>query len=473
MNIVVFSINPLYPDLVTGGASSHLKDICLFLGINHKISVFCPRIPDSYIPFNWGENILVNPCLNFKMPFPYPYNITAYELADNIELLTKALGESDVFYIHDCQWLIPQMCTLTPTVIGIQDVVYPETNLGLFMLGYADEIITVSSYTSQYLISTVGRYFSNLDDRVSVIECGIDWDFFKKVAPSKELLSLLKLSNNDVSNKRFILHPHRPEATKGLEDTLNVFARLVHEYSFTDLQLLVPEWIPSMMSEGDLAFRNDMLKLIFELNLTDKVHFHPWIPQKLMPEYLSIGSLTLALGSFVEAFGKSVYESLGCETPCIYTKVSAHRHNLLNVLPGVDFGDYEQATWYAKEYLNGSIKLNESMLSLLKNRLELKQQVSLVAEVITKATKKPPLKIKVFKEEESIKDKYYKLAPWCYHSVKGIYHDYKCKFYNDTILNSLFQNFSYLPFKFTEIIKLGASASKVTEFCREGFIVPL
>ncbi|MEZ4516570.1 MAG: glycosyltransferase [Chloroflexota bacterium] len=76
------------------------------------------------------------------------------------------------------------------------------------------------------------------------------------------------------------------------------------------------------------AFYRQMEQEIAERGLQDYFVFHDWIPQHLMPQYYSLGQVTLSLGHFVESFGNAVYESLGCGTPTIAARVATHRELL-------------------------------------------------------------------------------------------------------------------------------------------------
>ena len=87
--------------------------------------------------------------------------------------------------------------------------------------------------------------------------------------------------------------------------------------------------------------------------LTGHVHVHPWVPQRLMPDYYRLGDLTLALGHFMEAFGNTVYESLACGTPAIAARVSTHRTLMPDeLLPKVHFGDADDTTQVAAAMLD-------------------------------------------------------------------------------------------------------------------------
>ena len=84
-----------------------------------------------------------------------------------------------------------------------------------------------------------------------------------------------------------------------------------------------------------------------------------------MPEYYSLGGVTLALGHFVESFGNTVYESLGCGTPAIVARISSHRELLPeSLVDKVDFGDHDTAPAIAAEFCaaNGAPRRRRSTI---------------------------------------------------------------------------------------------------------------
>ncbi len=95
MKIVAFSINPLFPDHVMGGAPKHLQSIALHLGeLGHQVTVLATRREDSAVPFRWHENVEVRPVLPFHQPFPQPYGIPAYAMAAILQDVGEALLEA-------------------------------------------------------------------------------------------------------------------------------------------------------------------------------------------------------------------------------------------------------------------------------------------------------------------------------------------------------------------------------------------
>lgn len=90
---------------------------------------------------------------------------------------------------------------------------------------------------------------------------GIDFDVFKPV-PFEQLA---KRFHVDPQRDIILLHPHRPEPGKGLSETIQVVARLVHQHGMQQVKVLIPEWIESMVSGGDASFYQQMLHLMEKL----------------------------------------------------------------------------------------------------------------------------------------------------------------------------------------------------------------
>jgi len=92
LKIIGFSINPLFPDRVTGGASKHLMNVCRYLEEHgHEVVVLCARADASQEPFTFGEHIQVKPELPFHLPFPQPYAIPPGDLALIAEVVAREL----------------------------------------------------------------------------------------------------------------------------------------------------------------------------------------------------------------------------------------------------------------------------------------------------------------------------------------------------------------------------------------------
>ena len=218
MKVVIFSINPIFPKLVTGGASKHLYHIASYLGQEgHRVEIVCAQAEGLQKAFNWAENVTVHPILPFHLPFPQPYAISGGELALIVDRLAEHLQSADRFYIHDGEFLLPDLYANIPTVISFRDNIYPESVLGSF-IGRADDILCVSEFSAAVIAATAGRYYPGLTDRIHQVNNGIDYSVYKPV----DTTALAQRLGVDPVNETILLHPHRPEPGKGLPETIRL-----------------------------------------------------------------------------------------------------------------------------------------------------------------------------------------------------------------------------------------------------------
>jgi glycosyltransferase involved in cell wall biosynthesis len=465
MKIVAFSINPLFADHVMGGAPKHLQSIVLHLGeLGHQVTVLATRREDSQQPFRWHENVEVLPVLPFRQPFPQPYAVPAYDLAAVVQIVGEHLQTADRFYMHDGEFLFPYAYQHVPTVVSLRDNVYPETLQGGFLF-QGDRLILISEYARQYFLHTAGRFFPGYAERAVVIHNGVDWDHFKPQTPT-EILDIVPV---EPGRYPIVLHPHRPEDTKGIRQTLAVADLLVHQYGFGDLRVLVPEWLDYGLSRELRDYYDDLRNEIAERNLAENIVFHGWIPQSLMPQYYSLGSVTLALGRFVESFGNSVYESLGCGTPAIPVRISSHREILPeDLVDKVDYNDIETAAAIAAEIINSGRRTSVQTLAYLHEHYNVHKQRAAYADVILHAQRLGPLAYQLRSLDEHVR---YQLAPWCYRAKRGIYHDFRSDYLADSDLDGLLAAFPD-GFMLTNAQSRGIAPDTVCQWYRDGYLVP-
>jgi glycosyltransferase involved in cell wall biosynthesis len=467
MHIVMFSINPLFPDVVMGGAPKHLGNIALHLGrLGHDVTVLCTRADENARPFRWHERVEVLPLLRFKQPFPQPYAVPAYDLATALQDVGDYLASADRFYMHDGELLFPYAYQHIPTVISLRDNVYPETLLGGFLF-QADRLILISEYSRQYVLHTMGRFFPELEARIEVIHNGLDWAKFKPTQPD-DILNLLPA---DLAERPVLLHPHRPEESKGIRQTIAVVDRLVHQHGLHDLIALAPRW-HDIQATGELReFYQNIEREIAEKKLLDNFFFHDWIPQDMMPQYFSLGDVTLSLGHFPESFGNAVYESMGCGTPSIVARISTHRELLPdNLIHKVDYGDVDRAAAIATQIITEKVQPSTEALDYLEAHYSIERQLDRYADVILNAKISTP---PAYAHQSFDAETRFRLAPWCYHSSeRGVYHDFYANYRPMDEILSLLRRY---PDGFT---LMQANANAVTEadvmaYYRDGYLVPL
>ncbi|MBC7870946.1 MAG: glycosyltransferase family 4 protein [Chitinophagaceae bacterium] len=466
MKIVMFSINPLFPSYVMGGAPKHLQNIALYLGeLGHEVTILCTQVGGMQESFQWHPQVTVLPMLRFKQPFPQPYATPAYNLAAALQDMGDYLQDADRFYMHDGEFLFPYAYRHVPTVISLRDNVYPETLLGGFLF-QGDKLILISEYSRLYYQHTVGRFFPDFAERVEVIRNGIDWDKFKPTEPG-QILSVIPV-NPEL--QPIVLHPHRPEESKGIRQTIAVVDLLVHQYGLNNLIALAPKWMDLQLTSELRDFYDDIQRQIIIRGLQDNFVFHDWVPQELMPEYFSLGSVTLSLGNFVESFGNAVYESLGCGTPTIAARISTHRELLPDhLLDKVDYSDIETAAAIAASIIKEKRRTSPATLDYLYENYSTERQLAQYADVILNAKKSGEL---VYQHPQINATSRYSLAPWCYVSRRGIYHDFRADYFTNTEFNRLIQHYPQ-GFTLQQAEQGGISAHDVLMYYQDGYLIPL
>jgi glycosyltransferase involved in cell wall biosynthesis len=462
MKITAFAINPLYPDQVIGGSTKHLHNVAVHLGeLGHEVTIFSTRREDTAVFFRWHENVEIRPELTFKQPFPQPYDTAPHNIAWNIQRVAEHLATADRFYMHDGELLFPPLYADKPAIISLRDNVYPETLLGSFLFR-ADALIAIAEYSRQVYVNTAGQFFPELAQRTITINNGLDFAKFYPAPPDPAIFAYV---NIDPSQYDVILHPHRPEVSKGFPQTIEVVDRLVKQYGYKNLRVLVPEWFASNMNLEVQAFMEAMLADIAARGLTEHFVFHGWIPQSLMPDYYRLGRATLALGHFVEAFGNVPYESLACGTPAVVARVATHRSLLPDeLIAKVHFGDHDTAASLTAEILAQKQRTSPETMAYLKAHYSIEAQLAAYAEVILHTPKQPPL---AYRLQPLTGQTRYQLAPWCYVHEGQIFHDYRAEHTAVADLIHLLQNH---PHGFTPA---ATDPSAVAEWYKLGYIVPL
>ncbi len=467
MKILMFSITPLFPDHDMGGGQKHLRTIAMHLAEQgHEITLLSTRRSDTPESFRWHENALVLPILRFKQPFPAPYDTPAYNIASIVQDVGEYMEQADRFYIHDGEFVFPYVYRSKPTVVGLRDNVYPETTQGAFHFE-GDTLIVISEYARQFFLQTVGRFFPELPSRMKVIRNSIDWNRFQPTKP-RRILDLIPGIHPQVHT--IVLHPHRPEDSKGIWQTIEVADRLVHQYGFAQLRVLVPRWLGVQADPGVQDLYNRVEREIAQRNLSEHFIFHPWVPVSLIPEYYSLAGVTLALGHFVESFGNTVYESLGCGTPAIVARISSHRELLPeSLVDKVDFGDHDTAAALAADILRAQRRTPQATIDYLHQHFRVDDQLNAYAETILNAQLAQPMQYHFDPISAATR---FRLPIWCYRAgAKGIYHDYLVSYYRDDALEGLLDAYPD-GFDVAEAGAQGVDAAQVQAWYREGYLVP-
>lgn len=466
MHIAMFSINPLFPNTVMGGAPKHLQNIAIHMGtLGHRVSVICTRADGSETPFQWYENVTVLPVLPFKQPFPQPYAVSAHDMARIIQATGDLLASADRFYMHDGELLFPFMYSHIPTVVSLRDNVYPETLHGGFLFA-GHTMVLISDYSRRFVEATMGRFFPELNKRITVIPNGLDWSRFRPTPPD----AILNYLPFDPQQHTVILHPHRPEESKGMLQTIAAVDLLVNHYGHHDIRTLIPRWLNVQDTPELDSFYHRVQTEINARGLTEHIVFHDWIPQRLMPEYFSLGAVTFSLGHFAESFGNAVYESLGCGTPSIAARITTHRELLPpHLIDTVDFDDAESAALIAHDIIINHRRTTPKTLEYLHRHYAVERQLAQYAEAILSATvTAPPTYVHPTRDDSTP----HVLAPWCYRSPRGVYHDFRASYVDLGTLDALLTEYPNGVSR-AEAATHGITPEEFETRYEQGYIVPV
>lgn len=430
MHIVAFSMTPLYPNRVMGGAQKQLYTVVMHLArLGHRVTVLCTRRqPDAVHPFQWHDNATVRPVFRFKQPYPEPYAAPIYDLAAAVQTLSEYLHDADVFYSHDGGFIFPYVHAHVPTVVSLRSVIFSETLQSAFLF-QGDDLILISQHQRDTLLQTVGRFFPALQDRTHIIYNGLDFDHFQPTAP-------LLIPEADPKQHAIVLFPHRPEAPKGIYDAIEVAQRLVYTHGIHNLRVLVPRWLESALSPIDRAFYDDLMQRITDKGLQEHFVFHEWVSQRDMPAYYSLGQVTLAIGSYVETFGNVPYESLACGTPAIVSKVGPARELLPDsLMDKIAYGDHDHAAQIAARIIHNNEGTAPDTLRDLRTRFQQPDMAAAYADVILNATKRPPLSYQAAPTVTA--DTHFVLPAWVYRTDDGrLYHDFRAEYQAETTVHA-------------------------------------
>ena len=167
-----------------------------------------------------------------------------------------------------------------------------------------------------------------------------------------------------------------------------------------------------------------------EAGLSEAVVFHDWINEDLISEYYSLADVTMCIGNCVETCGNTPFESLGCGTPPVLSRVATYRDLLSDEhVDRVDYGDIDDTARRVNAILLEKRRTSPATIQYLRTEFSQDKMVSAYASVILNAVKKQPLYYQVPRLTHKTA---YRLAPWCYHSPQhGIYHDFLAAYHQD------------------------------------------
>lgn len=172
---------------------------------------------------------------------------------------------------------------------------------------HSDHLITVSDNTKKDLISL----FNTDPGKVTTTHLGVD-DSFKPIDNSE---MFLKIRNKYSLPEKFILYVGLIEPRKNLQSLVEAYAKFLKISELKDnIHLILA---------GRWGWESkELIKLISDLNIVEKVHFPGYIDSEDLP-FLYNMAIVFVYPSYYEGFGLPVLEAMACGTPVITSNISS------------------------------------------------------------------------------------------------------------------------------------------------------
>jgi len=173
----------------------------------------------------------------------------------------------------------------------------------------ADHSIAVSNCVKDYVINN----FSVPEQKITVIQRGVDVNYFRKRPPSEQWHQDLLLSYPHLRNKRILMMPGRITRWKGQIQFLEVMAELIQTAPVSPNKPPCHGVIVGGAEPGKEHFLEELTQLRNQLGLQHHVSF---LGQRSdMAELYQLADLVCHLSTKPEPFGRTVTEALASGTP--------------------------------------------------------------------------------------------------------------------------------------------------------------
>jgi glycosyltransferase involved in cell wall biosynthesis len=177
------------------------------------------------------------------------------------------------------------------------------------VMAKADHSIAVSNCVKDYVINN----FSVPEQKITVIQRGVDVNYFRKRPPSEQWHRDLLLSYPHLNNKRILMMPGRITRWKGQLQFLEVMAELIQKAPVSPDEPPYHGIIVGGAEPGKERFLEQLTQVRNRLGLQQHVSF---LGQRSdMAELYQLADLVCHLSTKPEPFGRTVTEALASGTP--------------------------------------------------------------------------------------------------------------------------------------------------------------
>jgi glycosyltransferase involved in cell wall biosynthesis len=200
-----------------------------------------------------------------------------------------------------------------PLIVSIMDVIHLSSpayrgNLSTFFYARpmlnavarkADHIVTVSRYSKNEIIETLGIPGS----KITVIPCGVSEEFTANPASweSPDVATILRIAIP------FLLYVGNLKPHKNVATLLRAFAAVRKKNKLSHSLVIVGD---------DARWKQSVVDECSRLGIRDHTKFLSHVPQSLLPHVYAAADLVV-MPSTLEGFGLPVLEAMACGTPVI------------------------------------------------------------------------------------------------------------------------------------------------------------
>ncbi|MBI2966042.1 MAG: glycosyltransferase family 4 protein [Chloroflexi bacterium] len=457
------SVAPLFKDAVHGGSQRALTLVAQALArVGHRVRIVCSERAENRGGFELRDGVTVEPVLRLRGFFPDPYEVPPHQIADTARNLKPLVEWADRIYLHadifHFRSLVPPA---VPIIRSFHDFHYETALVSAFGYG-ADLTIVPSDYLRRCIQATVGESGLRALEPVEVIPNGIDLDVYRSDGPREPSGAAPGRPGEIV-----LLHPHRPDPRKGIEQALHVVQALRKRQPRRPVRLLVPRHVDAPSDAGVAAYYADVERRAREMEVADSIEFHPWFGEQGMPPLYRFSDVTLCLGSFIESFGLTVYESLACGTPVVAARVGALREAPdFADLHRVEYGDIAAATDAVIEAGRG-MRDPEGARKLLERRYSLGAMGSAYVDAIEGANASGT----GGGVSSTAGAAPYRLAPWCHVAGTRIYNDYAYRHLEMPELGRALSSRREPGWALSTLVEQGVSHAELEEALTTGVLI--
>lgn len=302
-----------------GGVELVFKNVAeRLVKIGHSVSIVTSKLPNTpeYEEINYVKVYRVNvPHKGDRYWFTFFSILKVWKLAKGADLIHTTTWNAAF-----PAWLVAKLrkkpCVITVHEVNVPiwkylkknrlNVLFHKLYEKIVLSLHFDKYIAVSQYTRDCVI----RFFNIKNEKIEVIYNGIDYELFDP-AKANGLKIRKKLNLEDL----FVyMYFGRPGFTKGVEYLIQAVPIISEKIPNSKLLLI--------LANDSKDRYEDIIKMIDNLKIKDKVVLLDPVPRKELPNYIA-ASDCVVVPSLSEGFGFTAAEACAMEKPVVATDVAS------------------------------------------------------------------------------------------------------------------------------------------------------